>query len=77
MACANFPRGVEFGGLATLVHAPFAGTSQTLHRRLFLVPHCTLRLSHLSVGGNTRGLEMVRPTRHVGAGLRGHGWVRP
>ena len=33
--------------------------------------HCTLRLSHLSVGGNTRGLEMVRPTRHVGAGLRG------
>ena len=35
------------------------------------MPHCTLRLSHLSVGGNTRGLEMVRPTRHVGAGLRG------
>ena len=35
------------------------------------MPHCTLRLSHLSVGGNTRGLEMVRPTRHVGAGFRG------
>ena len=35
------------------------------------MPHCTLRLSHLSVGGNTRGLEMVRLTRHVGAGLRG------
>ena len=34
------------------------------------MPHCTLRLSHLSVGGNTRGLEMVWPTRHVGAGLR-------
>ena len=48
-----------------------AGTPQTLHRRLFLAPHCTLRLSHQSVGGNTRGLEMVRPTRHVGAGLRG------
>ena len=47
------------------------GTPQTLHRRLFLVPHCTLRLSHLSVGGNTRGLEMVWPTRHVGARLRG------
>ena len=36
-----------------------------------MAPHCTLRLSHLSVGGNTRGLEMVRPTRDVGAGLRG------
>ena len=47
------------------------GTPQTLHRRLFLSPHCTLRLSHLSAGENTRGLEMVRPTRHVGAGLRG------
>ena len=45
--------------------------STNLHRRLFLVPHCTLRISHLSVGGNTRGLEMVWPTRHVGAGLRG------
>ena len=48
-----------------------AGTPKTLHRRLFLVPHCTLRLSHLSVGGNTRGLEMAWPTRHVGAELRG------
>ena len=59
--------------LATLVHDLHctAGTPQTLHRRLFLVPHCTLRLSHLSVGGNTRGMEMVWPTRHVGAGLRG------
>ena len=62
-----------FPGLATLVHDLHctAGTPQTLHRRLFLVPHCTLRLSHLSVGGNTRGLEIVRPTRHIGAGLRG------
>ena len=47
------------------------GLHQTLHWRLFLVSHCTLRLSHLSVGGNTRGLEMVRPTRHVGARFRG------
>ena len=35
------------------------GLHKTLHRRLFLAPHCTLRLSHLSVGGNTRGLEIV------------------
>ena len=46
------------------------------------MPHCTPRLSHPSVGGNTRGLEMAWPTRPVGAGLRGllgptaHGWVR-
>ena len=31
----------------------------TLHRRLFLMPHCTLRLSHLSVGGNVRRLGIV------------------
>ena len=36
-----------------------ARTPQTLHRRLFLAPHCTLRLSHLSVGGNTKRLEIV------------------
>ena len=42
-----------------------------LYRRPPPVPHCTPRLSHLSVGGNTRGLEMAWPTRHVGAGLRG------
>ena len=35
------------------------------------LPHCTLRLSHLGVGGNTRRLEKARPTRHVGAELRG------
>ena len=29
------------------------------HRRLFLAPHCTLRPSHLSVGGNARGLDIV------------------
>ena len=28
-------------------------------RRLFLVPHCTLRPSHLSVGGNAWRLEIV------------------
>ena len=27
------------------------GDPKTLHQRLFLAPHCTLRLSHLSVGG--------------------------
>ena len=65
-----FPRSP---GLATLVHGLHctAGTPQNLHRRLFLAPHCTLRLSHLSAGGNTRRPEMVRPTRHVGAGLWG------
>ena len=31
----------------------------------------TASSAHLSVGGNTRGLEMVWPTRHVGAELRG------
>ena len=69
-ALAPFP---GFPGLATLVHGLHCtvGTPPTLHRRLLLVPHCTLRLSHLSVGGNTKGLEMARPTRHVGAGLRG------
>ena len=68
-ALAPFP---GFPGLATLVHGLHctAGTPQTLHQRLFLAPHCTLRLSHLSVGGNTRGMEKVRPARHVGAGLR-------
>ena len=35
------------------------GDPKTLHRRLFLVPHCTLRLSHLSVRGNARRLEIV------------------
>ena len=35
------------------------GGPKTLHWRLLLVPHCTLRLSHLSVGGNARGLEIV------------------
>ena len=29
------------------------------HRRLFLAPHCTLRPSHPSVGGNAWGLEIV------------------
>ena len=38
---------------------------------LLPVPHCTLRPSHPSAGGNTRGPEMAWPTRHVGAGLRG------
>ena len=48
-------------GFATLVHGLHytVGTPQTLHRRLFQVPHCTLRLSHLSVGGNARGVEIV------------------
>ena len=69
----HWPPPPRFPGLATLVHDLHctAGTPQTLHWRLFLVPHYTPRLSHLSVGGNTRGLEMVRATRHVGAGLRG------
>ena len=35
------------------------GLHKTLHRRLLLAPRCTLRLSHLSVEGNTRGLEIV------------------
>ena len=39
-----------------LVHC---GDPKTLHWRLLLVPHCTLRLSHLSVGGNVRRLEIV------------------
>ena len=47
------------------------GLHKTLHWRLFLVPYCTLRLSHLSVGENTRRLEMIRPTRHVGVRLWG------
>ena len=70
---AAWPPFPGFPGLATLVQGLHctAGTPQTLHRRLLLAPHYTLRLSHLSVGGNTRGLEKVRPTRHVGAGLRG------
>ena len=33
--------------------------SKHLHRRSFPAPHCTLRLSHLSVGGNARGSEIV------------------
>ena len=35
------------------------GDLNTLHRRLFLASHCTLRPSHLSVGGNVRRLEIV------------------
>ena len=60
-------------GPATLAHGLHctAGTQNTLHPRLFLAPHCTLRLPYLSVGGNTRRLEKVRPARHVGARLRG------
>ena len=51
----------DFRSLATLVHGLHctAGTPKTLHWRLFLAPHCTLRLSHLSVGGSTRRLEIV------------------
>ena len=32
---------------------------KTLHQRLLQAPHCTLRLSHLSVGGNAWGMEIV------------------
>ena len=47
------------------------GDSKHLAPEVVPGTYCTLRLSHLSVGGNTRRLEKVRPTRHVGAGLRG------
>ena len=48
--------GVGHSGLWPPLHC---GDSKHLHRRLFQVPHCTLRLSHLSVGGNARGPEIV------------------
>ena len=35
------------------------GDLTSSHRRLFLMPHCTLRPSHLSVGGNAWRLEIV------------------
>ena len=60
--------GVGYSGLWPPLHC---GTPQTLHQRLLPVPDCTPRPSHPSAGGNTRGLEMARPTRHVGAGTRG------
>ena len=44
---------------------------QNLHRRLFLAPHCTLRLSPLSVGGNAMETGDCGPARHVGAGRWG------
>ena len=50
----------EFRGWPLWFMASIAlGGSKHLHRRLFQAPHCTLRLSHLSVGGNARGLEIV------------------
>ena len=57
-ALAPFSRnsGVDHAGLWPPLHC---GDSRHLHRRLFQAPHCTLRLSHLSVGGNARGLEIV------------------
>ena len=48
--------GVGHSGLWPPLHC---GDSKYLHRRLFQAPHCTLRLSHLSVGGNARGPEIV------------------
>ena len=48
--------GVGRSGLWPPLHC---GDSKHLHRRLFPAPHCTLRLSHLSVGGNARGPEIV------------------
>ena len=52
-ALAPFSRssGVGHSGLWPPLHC---GDSKHLHRRLFQAPHCTLRLSHLSVGGNAR-----------------------
>ena len=55
------PPSLGIPGSATLAHGLHctAGTPQTLHRRLLQVPHCTLRLSHPSAGGNARGPEIV------------------
>ena len=48
-------------GSATSAHGLHCtvGTPKTLHRRLLLALHCTLRPSHLSARGNTRRLEIV------------------
>ena len=47
------------------------GDPKTLHWRLFLAPHCTLRLSHLSVGGNTRRLWASSTCRSQALGTIG------
>ena len=50
------------------------GDSKHLHRRLFQAPHCTLRLSHPSVGGNARGPEIVSQLDMQELGLGDHCW---
>ena len=64
-------------GLATLAHGLHCtvGTPNTLHQRPLLVPHCTPRLSHLSVGGNTRRLETAGQLDMQEPGLGDH-WGR-
>ena len=65
------------------------GDLTTLHRRLFLAPHCTLMLSHLSVGGNANSTCRSRAMGTIGADCswvaravtpgplpQPHGWVR-
>ena len=66
-------KGALFPGLATLVHGLHCTAGTSLPCALEVVPGAssTLRLSHLSVGGNATETGDCGPARHVGAGRWG------
>ena len=63
--------GVGHSGLWPPLHC---GDPKHLHRRLLQAPHCTLRLSHPSAGGNARGPGIVSQLDMQEPGLGDYCW---